>query len=149
HDSALGRETVYPRGYDPALLFPIPRAQGRTALGLGETLPFHGVDLWNGYELSWLEPSGTPRIALARFSVPAHSPNLIESKSFKLYLGSFAATPMPDAESLRERLAGDLSAAAGAPVSVQLVLPEGFAAERIEALAGECIDDTPVTIADY
>src|SRR5690606_28769001 len=56
HDSALGRETSYPHGYDPTLLFPIPRAQGRSSLGLGETLPFHGVDIWNGYELSWLEP---------------------------------------------------------------------------------------------
>ncbi len=149
HDSALGRETVYPRGYDPALLFPIPRAQGRAALGLGETLPFHGVDIWNGYELSWLDPAGKPRIALARFSVPAHSPNLIESKSFKLYLGAFAATAMPDAERLRARLVDDLSAAAGAAVDVALTLPDAFAGERIEALAGECIDDTPVAIDHY
>lgn len=150
HDSALGRDTVYPHGYDASLLFPIPRAQGRSALGLHDaSLPFQGVDIWNGYELSWLDPSGKPRIALARFCVPAHSPNLIESKSFKLYLGSFAATSMPDVQSLRERLASDLSATAGASVEVALVLPDAFASERIEPLTGECIDETPVTISHY
>ena len=149
HDSALGRETVYPRGYDPALLFPIPRAQGRAALGASDALPFHGADIWNAYELSWLEPSGKPRIALARFSVPAHRPNLLESKSFKLYLGSFAATTMPDAESLRARLAGDLSAAAGFTVDVALTLTDAFADERIQTLPGTCIDDTPVAIDHY
>ena len=149
HDSALGRETVYPRGYDPTLLFPIPRTQGRDSLGLGDALPFHGVDIWNGYELSWLDPSGKPRIALARFTVPAHSPNLIESKSFKLYLGAFAATTMADADSLRARLVDDLSAAAGATVDVALTLPDAFASERIQALPGECIDDTSVTISHY
>ena len=149
HDSALGRETVYPHGYDASLLFPIPRAQGRSTLGLGEALPFHGVDIWNGYELSWLDPSGKPHIALARFSVPAHSPNLIESKSFKLYLGSFAATRMPNANTVRERLALDLSAVAGAQVSVELVLPENFGAQRIQTLAGECIDDARIAIDHY
>lgn len=148
-DSALGRDTVYPQGYDAGLLFPIPRSQGRNALGLGETLPFHGVDIWNGYELSWLEPSGKPRIAIARFSIPANSPNLIESKSFKLYLGSFAATSMASVAALRERLVQDLSAVAGAAVDVELTLPAQFPEERISALRGECIDETDASITHY
>ena len=44
-DSSLGREVAYPSHYDPGLLFPIPRSQGRNAIGLTETLPFHGVDI--------------------------------------------------------------------------------------------------------
>lgn len=149
HDSPLGRETRYASRCDTSLLFPIPRAAGRKALGLEESLPFSGVDLWNGYELSWLDPRGKPQIALARFSMPATSPNLIESKSFKLYLGSFSGTRMEGAEALRARLAADLSKAAGAPVDVALVPVRDFPAERIEALDGECIDGLDIDVSDY
>lgn len=149
HDSPLGRETRYAQRLDPSLLFPIPRAAGREALGLGEMLPFHGVDLWNGYELSWLDPRGKPQIALARFAVPASSPNLIESKSFKLYLGSYSGTSMQGAHAVRAQLVVDLSQAAGAPVDVMLTLPPDFAAERIELLDGECIDGLEIDVLDY
>lgn len=149
HDSALGQDTHWPKKYDPDALFPIPRSLGRTELGLSDTLPFVGMDVWNAYELSWLGPDGKPCIALARFSVPAESPNLIESKSLKLYLGSFAAATMPDADALHNCLERDLSAVAGALVIVELITPVGFAALRIETLMGECVDDTPVTINDY
>ncbi len=149
HDSPLGREARYAQHLDPALLFPIPRRAGRDALGLGEAPPFHGVDLWNAYELSWLDARGMPRIALARFAVPATSPNLIESKSFKLYLGSFSGTRMASADAVRARLVDDLSQAAGAPVGVTLVLPQAFGAERIETLPGECIDELDGEVSDY
>ena len=80
------------------------------------SLPFAGVDLWNAYELSWLDAKGKPRVAMATFSVPADSPNIIESKSFKLYLNSFNQTRLVNSAAARpaER---DLSAAAGAPVA--------------------------------
>lgn len=149
HDSPLGRETRYAQRYDAALLFPIPRAAGRAALGLGARLPFRGVDVWNGYELSWLDARGKPQIALARFTVPAESPNLIESKSFKLYLGSFSGTRMDGAEALRAVLAQDLSKAAGAAVEVALTLPQAFASERIATLEGECIDALDIKLCDY
>jgi len=149
HDSPLGRETRYAQRHDPALLFPIARAAGRDALGLGTALPFHGVDLWNAYELSWLDARGKPQIALARFAVPASSPNLIESKSFKLYLGSFSGTRMAGTDAVRACLVSDLSRAAGAPVEVALTPPADFAAERIETLDGECIDDLDLAISDY
>jgi 7-cyano-7-deazaguanine reductase len=149
HDSPLGRETRYAQRHDPALLFPIARAAGRAALGVGEALPFHGVDLWNGYELSWLDARGKPQIALARFAVSASSPNLIESKSFKLYLGSFSGTRIDTSEAVRARLREDLSQAAGAAVEVALRLPRDFSAERIETLDGECIDGLDIGISDY
>src|SRR5690606_7576250 len=87
----LGREVEYPRWYDAGLLFAIPRSEGRAALGLGAELPFTGHDRWHAYELSWLDPRGKPVVATATFVVPADSPNLVESKSFKLYLNSFNA----------------------------------------------------------
>lgn len=93
-----------PSQYDPGLLFPIPRATNRASLQLGAALPFTGVDLWNAYELSWLDARGKPRVAMATFSFPADSPNIVESKSFKLYLNSFNQTRLPNAQALRDRL---------------------------------------------
>ena len=87
HDSPLGQAAPYPDRYDPGLLFPIARAPQRAAIGIGDPLPFHGVDIWNAYELSWLDARGKPEVAVAEFRVPATTPNIIESKSFKLYLG--------------------------------------------------------------
>src|SRR5512139_3972398 len=87
--SPLGREVAYPRHFDAGLLYPIPRALGRAAIGIDAgTLPFVGLDRWHAYELSWLDARGKPRMATVTFEVPADSPNLVESKSFKLYLNS-------------------------------------------------------------
>jgi 7-cyano-7-deazaguanine reductase len=149
HDSLLGRSTAYPDRYDPTLLFPIPRAAQRAAIGVGDPLPFHGVDIWNAYELSWLDARGKPEVALAEFRVPATSPNIVESKSFKLYLGSFNQERIESAEALRERLRDDVSKAAGADIEVALIAPDCFSEVRIEELAGESIDDAPIAINEY
>lgn len=146
--SPLGKAVAYASQYDPSLLFPIPRAPKRAEIGVPEPLPFHGVDFWNAFELSWLDPRGKPRVAIAEFRVPADSPNLIESKSFKLYLNSFMQTRMEDVEALRATLMKDLSAAAGAPVSAVLNAVTGTYFQ-VEALAGYCIDDLPVAIDHY
>lgn len=122
--SQLGRETAYPTHYDPGLLFPIPRQQARSELGIdSNALPFIGFDAWNAYELSWLDMLGKPVVAVARFSVPADSPNLIESKSFKLYLNAFNSERMIDKAALQSRIEADLSTAAGAPVTMAFALP--------------------------
>ncbi len=120
----LGREVAYPRAYDPSLLFPIPRAQGRAALGLGGgALPFAGHDRWHAYELSWLDGRGRPMVETATFLVPADSPNLVESKSLKLYLNSLNGSRFDSRDEVRARIGADLSAAAGAPVTVDFGLP--------------------------
>jgi 7-cyano-7-deazaguanine reductase len=152
HDSQLGRSTAYPDRYDPGLLFPIARSASRAALGIDPDrgdLPFHGVDVWNAYELSWLDARGKPDIALAEFRFPATTPNIVESKSFKLYLASFNQQRLADGDALRERLAHDLSAAAGAPVGVVLVPPSRFGEVAHGELAGESIDALPVEIESY
>lgn len=147
--SLLGKPVQYGAEYDPTLLFPIPRAQARAALGLGEELPFVGVDFWNAYELSWLDGRGKPRVALAELRVPAASPNLIESKSLKLYLGSYAMARFTDTDALRAQLVADLSAAAGAPVSVVLTPAGSSNVALIENLEGDVIDDLPIEISHY
>lgn len=123
-DSSLGREVAYPTHYDPGLLFPIPRAQGRSTLGLDAgPLPFTGHDRWHAYELSWLDARGMPQVGTATLHVPADSPRLVESKSLKLYLNSLNATRFDSAGQVHARIAADVGQAAGAPVRVEPGLP--------------------------
>ncbi len=149
HDSQLGQHTQYPDRYDPALLFAIPRAPNRGELGIGAQLPFDGVDIWNAYELSWLDARGKPSIALAEFRIPATSPNLIESKSFKLYLNGYNRERVASTGELQARLQRDLSIASGAEVAVALVEPAKFAGQAVRELEGESIDELAIDIDDY
>jgi 7-cyano-7-deazaguanine reductase len=145
----LGKATIYRSEYDPGLLCPIPRKLKRDELGLPGELPFHGVDIWNAYEMSWLTPQGKPVVAMGEFRIPCESPHLIESKSLKLYLNSFNQTRFDDFESVRALLSLDLGGAAGAPVDVRLVSAAEFAEESFATLPGHCIDDLDIAVENY
>ncbi|MCA3823465.1 MAG: NADPH-dependent 7-cyano-7-deazaguanine reductase QueF, partial [Burkholderia sp.] len=138
--SPLGKATVYAAQYDASLLFPIPRAGAREQLGITSALPFFGTDIWNAYELSWLNARGKPQVAVATFFVPAESPAIVESKSFKLYLGSFAQSKFDSIDAVRDVLKRDVSAACGATVSVQLVSAHDFGKLQMEELDGLSLD---------
>ena len=142
----LGREVAYPRAYDATLLYPIPRALGRAQIGIAAAaLPFAGHDRWQAYEVSWLDSRGKPQVATATLQVPADSPNLVESKSLKLYLNSFNGSRFDDAEAVRARIEADLSAAAGAPVSMAFGLPP----MQVDDGDGESIDAIAIDIDQY
>jgi 7-cyano-7-deazaguanine reductase len=147
----LGHATGYPDTYAAGLLFAVPRAPQRRelGLGLGDALPFTGADLWTAFELTWLDPRGKPAIAIAAFEVPVHSPAIVESKSAKLYLGSFAQTRFAEPAAVRAAIARDLTAAVGAPVPVQLLAPATFRELRIVELAGASLDALPMDVARY
>ncbi|MET0125151.1 MAG: NADPH-dependent 7-cyano-7-deazaguanine reductase QueF [Pseudomonas caspiana] len=148
--SPLGKSSEYIATYTPSLLFPIPRAAKWAELGLtAETLPYQGVDFWNCYELSWLLPSGKPVVAIAEFSIAADSPNIIESKSFKLYLNSLNQTVFADRAELTATLVKDLSAAAGKPVGVRIRTLADIEGEGVASMPGLCIDDLDVSIDSY
>ncbi len=148
--SPLGKSTEYVSQYAPELLYPIPRAPKWAELGLNAAaLPFRGVDIWTCYELSWLLPSGKPVVAIAEFAIPAASPNIIESKSFKLYLNSLNQSVFASWAELEGILVRDLSAAAGAPVGVTLLSLDDWAARGIQLPAGQCIDDLDITVDRY
>lgn len=142
-ESPLGRRVSGSAQYDPSLLFPLARSEGRASLGLGEgVLPFSGVDVWHGYELSWLEAGGRPRVALGRIEVPADSPWMVESKSLKLYLNSFNGSTFAGAAAVRETIARDLGEATGGAVAVTLAGLDEPAFHGVAA-PGECIDEAP------
>lgn len=147
-ESTLGKATSYRNGYDCSLLLPIARANNRQYLGVCDPLPFYGVDVWNAYELSWLDQRGKPHVALAEFRVPASSPNLIESKSFKLYLNGFAQEHFTDAQALQAILLRDLSTAAGCAVAVTLRQAQA-AQHALADLPGTSLDDQDLTIDCY
>lgn len=149
-DSPLGKASDYVATYTPSLLFPIPRTAKWAELGLtAQTLPYQGVDLWNCYELSWLTLSGKPVVAIGEFAIPADSPNIIESKSFKLYLNSLNQTPFASRAELTALLQADLSAVAGAPVAVRVRTLREVEEEGVARLPGVCIDELEVSIQDY
>ncbi|HWV08436.1 NADPH-dependent 7-cyano-7-deazaguanine reductase QueF [Pseudomonas sp. GD03944] len=149
-DSPLGKSSEYVSTYTPSLLFPIPRAAKWAELGLtASTLPYQGVDYWNCFELSWLLPSGKPVVAIGEFAIPADSPNIIESKSFKLYLNSLNQTVFADVAELEAVLRKDLSAAAGKPVGVRVRSLDEVARDGVATLPGVCIDDLDVSISNY
>lgn len=147
--SALGRPSTYVSHYDNSLLYPIARADKRAEIGVGTSLPFFGVDIWNAYELSWLNLRGKPQVALATFVVPAESPNIIESKSFKLYLNSFNQTRLADSEALLALLRSDISAGFGAAVQVRLTMPDAFAQPTQHELEGILLDRLDIDVDSY
>jgi len=135
-----------------AMLFERARQQKRDELGLfadAGTMPFFGVDIWNAYELSWLNMRGKPQVAIATITVPADSPNIVESKSFKLYLNSFNQTRLAGPEALLALLRDDLSDGFGAPVHVTLTSPEAFGAIKMGELDGVLLDRLDVEIDGY
>jgi 7-cyano-7-deazaguanine reductase len=149
-NSPLGKRSAYVSRYAPELLFAIPRAPKWAELGLSaQALPYRGVDYWTCFELSWLLPSGKPVVAVAEFAIAADSPNIIESKSFKLYLNSLNQTIFANETAVRQSLTRDLSAVAGKPVSVRLFSLEEVTRQGLAALPGACIDGLEVAINEY
>jgi len=146
--SPLGKSVAYETAYNPKLLYPIPRAEKRAELGITAALPFIGMDIWNAYELSWLNPRGKPMVALGEFIVPADSPNIIESKSLKLYLNSYNQSKQESVGAVEARIATDLSRTTNATVEVRLT-PVAQATRSMVTPSGICIDDLDIAIDNY
>lgn len=147
--SLLGQATPYCKTYDPGILFPIPRQEKRDELGFDlNSLPFQGLDIWTAYEVSWLNAKGKPVAVIAEFAFPADSPNLIESKSFKLYLNSFNGTRFSSQQEVEDLWVKDLSAACGGEVQVDVRSLNGDEM-LIGQLPGENLDDLDIEVDTY
>jgi 7-cyano-7-deazaguanine reductase len=153
--SQLGKASAYIDHYDASLLFPIPRAGKRAEIGIANEAPFFGADMWTAFELSWLNLRGKPQVALAHFTVPCESVNIIESKSFKLYLNSFNNTKFADATDVLARLRADVSEAVWrggvvrSSVGVKLIAAELFDREPVYELDGLNLDRLDVECTRY
>ena len=150
--SPLGKPAAYQDHYDASLLFAIGRAEKRAQIGVGidgKAAPFFGADMWTCFELSWLNQKGKPQVAIAHCTVPAESPCIIESKSFKLYLNSFNNTRLSNIDALQMLIQHDLSDACGSTVSIKLIPPELFATEKIQELDGLLLDRLDIDCDTY
>ena len=154
--SQLGKSSAYADQYDPSLLFPIPRSGKREEMGFTTQLPFFGADLWTAFELSWLNQRGKPQVALAHFTIPCETPNLIESKSFKLYLNSFNNSRFDHLEAVQERLREDINEILwrGAPArqssaGVRVIAQDAFEREKVKELEGLNLDRLDIECSDY
>lgn len=150
----LGRQTDYVSVYAPHLLFPIPRAESRALLVIGDTLPFFGVDIWTGYELSWLDALGKPVVAIAEFFIPCTSEFIVESKSFKLYLNSLNQTRFENTAEVEALVTKDLARITNADIRVSVIpLTESIRATlhlaEIVEVKGEMLDDLVVAVDTY
>ena len=146
----LGQKTEYKSQYDASLLQPVPRRLNRESLGIVEDQPFNqGADVWTCYELSWLNPNGLPQVAIADVAIDFKSENLIESKSFKLYLNSFNQTKFASIEEVEETIAKDLNQCASGQVSVKIHKLADYTNQPIMNFAGDCIDEQEIQIDNY
>lgn len=148
-DSPLGKKSLYISNYSPELLFPIPRKEKRNEIQIPNQLPFHGFDTWNAYEVSWLNPKGKPLVAIAQFDIACTSKNIIESKSFKLYLNSFNNTRFDSQEIVEELLEKDIRQAVMGEVFVKIMPLNHIIGQPMERFSGECLDYYDVACSIY
>jgi 7-cyano-7-deazaguanine reductase len=147
-NSPLGQRTIYTANYDDSLLFPISRQPKRDSINISQVLPFKGYDIWTAFELSWLNEKCKPVVAIADIIIPCDSPNLIESKSFKLYLNSFNNTLFASVDVVREIIKRDLSKAAGLPVEVIIYPAKDFSNSQIGCFEGFYLDELDVACSE-
>ena len=146
----LGQKTEYASQYDRALLQPVPRALNRDGLGITQNQPFTiGADIWTAYEISWLNEKGLPQVAIADIYLDYQSQNLIESKSFKLYLNSFNQSKFADFNAVQQTMQRDLSECAQGDVKVRLNPVAVYDSQKINHLQGDCIDEQDIEITSY
>lgn len=146
----LGKKSDYNAHYHPDKLFPILRKINRQNIGIFEKLPFSGFDIWNHYEVSWLNERGKPMIGLAKIIYGCDSPYIIESKSMKLYFNSLNNTKIKDEASLKNIIKNDLEIRIGAPVSVQIISIKDVNEEKVyRGFEGICIDELDIDCSDY
>lgn len=146
----LGKATEYASQYQPDLLQAVPRSLNRDGLNIdNKSLPFFGEDVWYGFEVSWLNDNGKPIVRVAEFVFPCTSPNIVESKSFKLYLNSFNQTRFSSEQSVVDTMIKDLSNTCGATASVNLYPVNNCPALAISPITAHCIDDEDIVMNDY
>ncbi|WP_392539001.1 NADPH-dependent 7-cyano-7-deazaguanine reductase QueF [Legionella sp. 227] len=149
--SELGKKSAYDETYNPNRLYPIPRAGKRQEIGVDPTrLPFYGFDCWNHYEVSWLNAKGKPMVAIAELFYECNSPNLIESKSLKLYFNSFNNTRISSVSELENTIKKDIQERVGAEVWVKIHHMDSSEQFSIQqSLVGDSLDQLDIECSVY
>lgn len=145
NDAVLGKTTSYPTKYDKSLLFAVSRQKQRQAMGFANKI-FYGIDIWNAYELAFLNVNKKPiRLSLG-FHIDARSEFLPESKSVKLYLNSFNNEVFNSANEVLKIIEKDLSEVCNYKVFVYFN-DDNLVVNSINEY--KCIDDEDVLIKNH
>jgi 7-cyano-7-deazaguanine reductase len=149
--SELGKKTAYDQTYNPDRLFPIAREGKRLEIGIDpQALPFKGFDVWNHYEVSWLNAKGKPMVAIAEIAYDCQSAFIVESKSLKLYFNSFNNSTFNSVSDVESTVQKDLEAILQSNVSVT-VTPIGHSpyTQIAEHFDGTCLDELDIECSIY
>lgn len=149
--SELGKSSDYDAHYNPGRLFAIPRQLKRDEIFLDSAhLPFYGYDCWNHYEVSCLNEKGKPMVAVVEMYYDCRSPNIIESKSLKLYFNSFNNTAFHGSEALCATIQKDLEKVLQTNVLVRLFsIEEAVLQGQVQRPEGECLDGLDIDCDTY
>jgi 7-cyano-7-deazaguanine reductase len=147
----LGKKSDYQSYYNADLLFSIPRASKRMEVGIDpDYLPFTGYDIWNHYEVSWLNSKGKPIVATAELIYGCQSHNIVESKSLKLYFNSLNNTQFDSVGEVEKLIQSDLSVCVQSDVSVAIrQLGETQPVPKQDSFIGQCIDGLDISCSIY
>jgi 7-cyano-7-deazaguanine reductase len=118
-------------------LDPVPRELSRQHVKFPKA--FFGEDLWNCFEASFLLPSGLPVLLHLQVRYAAQTPNMVESKSFKLFLNHFNFETFDSVADYLKTIRVALAACVGGNVEI-----EAFAIDQSPAhrpLPGMRVDD--------
>jgi 7-cyano-7-deazaguanine reductase len=126
-DGSAVKPYVTPDEVDPSLLVAVPRHLNRTGYGIQEEeLPFVGIDAWNSYEFSTLQKNGFPISGWLKFTYSSSTPNIVESKSVKLYLNSYNMARLIESKEdlwkIEEQVERDIARAVGGEVGVYIAI---------------------------
>lgn len=120
-DLPLGQRTETPREYDPNVLVTLSRLPQREGIGFDlRRLRCTGIDVWECYELTWLDETLKPQVAELTVTIPCSSDKTIESKSMKLYLGSIAYTEFRDVQHVKKTIQEDLEERLGCNLVIEI-----------------------------
>ncbi len=149
-NSQLGKQSNYIDQYDASILFPIPRQIKRDELNISQDYKFNGVDIWTAFEVSWLNLKGKPLVRLFKFTIDSNSTNIIESKSFKLYLNSFNNTKFASENDVIKQMKIDLEKSADGKILLESCRVDNFSSDyQIQQLVSTDLDEMDIDVDDY
>lgn len=137
----LGKNVEYRSNYNPDLLFKIARSDGRLYL---PNMNYYGFDVWNCYEVSWLNPSGKPEVRILELYIDSSSEFIIESKSLKLYLFSLNNEKFASDQDVHRIIKNDLESLLGCSIYVNMKTLQEYENIKIEKPQGSLIDDEEI-----
>jgi 7-cyano-7-deazaguanine reductase len=142
-EQVLGQTVAYPTKYSPDILFKIKRSEGRK--NINSDVEFFGIDIWNCYEISWINSKGKPEVRILEIYIPSTSEFLVESKSLKLYFFSLNNEKFDSEEVFKDLVKKDLESLLICTVHLELKKIQDYKNYKLESIDAISIDDIDIS----